>query len=118
MPDVEWLLQREAREGFVLVRLRLRATEEGGRQTPIATGYRACWDIGGTFEGEPMLNDAPLLLESDDWLEPGSETHARLHPLMWEFWADIAEGQRILMQEGNRLVGEATVVRRVPAQDG
>jgi hypothetical protein len=36
----------EREEGFVRVRFRLLTPEEGGRQEPIADGYRACWDIG------------------------------------------------------------------------
>jgi hypothetical protein len=49
--------RREREEGFVRVRFRLPTTEEGGRQGPIADGYRACWDIGNrTDGGERMFN--------------------------------------------------------------
>lgn len=117
MSDVDWLLKREKAEGYVLVRLHLHATDAGGRRSPITTGYRSSWDIGGTFEGQPMLNDAPLLLESGDWLQPGSEAEVQLHPLVWDYWQDIQQGQRIQMCEGSRVLGEATVVRRVQPHD-
>lgn len=117
MSDVKWLLDREAKEGYVLARLRLRATDEDGRKTGITTGYRSCWDIGGTFEGRPTLNDAPLLIESGEWLQPGDEAGVRLHPLAWEYWQDVRVGQRIEMREGSRVVGEATVIRRVVPED-
>lgn len=114
MEDAQRWPDREQTEGYVLARLRLLATEEGGRQTPIATGHRSCWDIGGEYEGKPMLNDAPLLIESDEWLSPGEVAEARLHPLVWEYWQAIQDGQQITMHEGSRLVGVATIIRRVP----
>ena len=42
--------QREQERGFIRVRIRLLTTEEGGRQGPIADGYRASWDIGKVTE--------------------------------------------------------------------
>jgi hypothetical protein len=115
--------QREQERGFLRVRIRLLTTEEGGRQGPIADGYRASWDIGNVTEsGEWTINDAPLLLEDRDWLAlledrdwlaPGEVADARIHPLAPEFWTDVAAGAEIAMHEGRRVVGRGEVLEVV-----
>jgi translation elongation factor EF-Tu-like GTPase len=111
--DYALMRKQEADEGYVLARLRVLTPEEGGRSLPILNGYRSCWDIGATYEGEPCLNDAPLLIEGADRIELGEEVNVRLHPLLWDFWQDIHVGQRIEMREGSRTVGVATILERV-----
>ena len=104
---------REAREGYIRARLRPLRADEGGRSTPLGNGYRACWDIGATYEGRPTLNDAPILFEHGDWLALGDEGIVRLHPLAWEFWENVTAGQVIHAYEGSKRVGVATVLERI-----
>jgi len=107
----DWL-DYEAEHGFIRVRLRLLTAEEGGRSRPIYSDYRASWDIGNTYEGEWTVNDAPLVLEDVDKLDPGDEALARIHPIAPQFWNHVEPGLRIYAHEGPRRVGEATVIDR------
>ena len=111
--------RREREEGFVRVRFRLLKTEEGGRQGPIADGYRACWDIGNrTDSGERMFNDAPMLFEgSDEWIPPGEGGLARIHPLVPAYWVNVSPGLEVAMYEGSRIVGGGEVLEVVPPAD-
>jgi translation elongation factor EF-Tu-like GTPase len=111
--DYANMRRAEAEEGYFRARLRVLTPDEGGRSTPILSGYRSCWDIGATFQGEPCLNDAPLLIEGNDRIELGEERVVRLHPLLWDFWQHVHVGQRIEMREGSHTVGVATILERV-----
>lgn len=44
------------------VRLRLVATAENGRQSPILSNYRPTFDLGNRWHGEPVLNDGRITL--------------------------------------------------------
>jgi hypothetical protein len=107
--------RREREEGFVRVRFRLLTTAEGGRHAPIGDGYRACWDIGNRTEsGERMFNDAPMLYESrDEWIAPGGDGVARIHPLVPELWVNVQPGPDVEMYEGSRVVGRGEVLEVV-----
>jgi hypothetical protein len=117
MADLDQWRDREVRDGYFRCRFRPLMTEEGGRSTPLGNGYRACWDIGAVFEGRPTLNDAPILFEEGEWLALGDEVTVRLHPLVWDFWADVKPGQIISAYEGSRRIGLATVLERVGPAD-
>lgn len=52
----------EHEHGYIRARLTLTSTEGGGRRTPIASGYRSCWDVSKVGD-QSMLTDAPLLIE-------------------------------------------------------
>jgi hypothetical protein len=80
----DWL-DYEAQHGFIRVRLMLLTPDEGGRSRPVFSDYRASWDIGNTYEGQWTVNDAPLVFEDVEKLEPGEEALARIHPLRPEF---------------------------------
>jgi len=108
----DWL-DYEAEHGFIRARMRLLATEEGGRKRPIFTDYRASWDIGNTYEGEWTVNDAPITLEGVEELAPGEEATVRLHPLAREFWGHVEPGMTIYAREGRRRVATAVVTERV-----
>lgn len=107
----DWRDYEEA-HGFIRVRLYLVPTEEGGRSRPIWSDYRASWDIGGVYEGDKTINDAPLTLEGAENLEPGQIGLARLHPIARQFWDHVQPGLEIYAYEGARLVGVAEVVER------
>ena len=106
--------RRATEEGFVRVRLRVLATDEGGRQGPLFDGYRANWDIGNrTEDGGRTTNDAPLLLDEQESLVPGAIADVRIIPIAPEFWTHLSVGQEIVMHEGGRIVGRGEVLEVV-----
>ncbi len=70
---------------YIWIGLRLLATDEGDRKSPVWSDYRSSWDIGNTYNGEWTLNDAPLVLEDVESIAPGEEATARIHPIAPEF---------------------------------
>ncbi len=104
----------ERENGYIRARLRLLTHEEGGRQGPIASGYRSHWAFPPEVHNE--RHDAPLTLESgpEEWLNPGEDAVVRLHPLFPHLWPPIVPGVRLTMLEGARVVGIAEVVEAVP----
>jgi hypothetical protein len=104
-------IERDA--GYIRARLRLLTADEGGRRTPIGSGYRSHWAFPPDVHDE--RHDAPLTLESgpDNWLDPSEETTVRLHPLLPDLWPPVAPGLRLTMLEGARVVGVAKVVQVV-----
>lgn len=98
--------------GYIRARLRLLTTAQGGRHTPICSGYRAHWAFPPGFHQED--HDAPLTLEPERTLAPGDEAMVRLHPLAPDLWPQGTPGLRLSMFEGTKLVGLADVVEFVP----
>jgi translation elongation factor EF-Tu-like GTPase len=108
-------LERE--RGYVHARLRLERTEAGGRNTPIASGYRPQWDLGlRNDDGAIAYCDAQVRLIGVETLAPGEEADVRLHPALPEYWVSIASGAVLSLYEGNRKLGEAHVVDVVGAE--
>ena len=91
-------------------RLRLLTTAQGGRKGPVFGDYRPSWDLGNTWLGEPTINDGRVFLEGCTEIAPGTEGLARVEPLAPEFWGGVRVGSVIAMQEGNHVVGHATVL--------
>ncbi len=107
----------ERENGYVRIDLRVLAPEEGGRRKPIFSEYRSCWDIGNTYEGEPMFNDAPLVLEGEvESIAPGERGTARIHPIAPEYWSELEAGTTIYAHEGSRRVAVAEVLEVVPPE--
>jgi len=102
---------------FFKVRLRLLASDEGGRSKPIYNDYRPNWNLGNTWLGKPMINDGRVFLEDREELALGAEGLARIEPLASEFWGHVRPGSVIAMQEGSRVVGYATVLEIDPRPD-
>lgn len=96
----------------------LLPTDQGGRKTPIVTGYRPNWDFGNTWLGEPMMNDAQILLDDQLQLAPGQRAFARLQPFAPQFWGRVRAGTPLSVQEGNRIVGFAKVLDLLDRPDG
>src|SRR4051794_24572736 len=94
------------------VGLRLFSSAEGGRQSPIQSNYRPTFDLGNTWRGEPLLNDARLLLATHE-LAPGAEGLATLEPLRPEYWDGVRVGTVVPFMEGSRIVGRAAVTERL-----
>jgi hypothetical protein len=106
----------EAAKGYIRASLTVSGAPDG-RRTPVLVGYRACWDVGGMYEGVPTLNDAPITIEDAPSIAPGSKGTVRLHPLAPEFWTQVRAGQAITMREGERVVGTAIVLEVIPPVD-
>lgn len=85
--------------------LRLVPTNQGGRSSPIESGYRSL----ACFEGSP--SDFGFELELDaDRLAPGESGSGKL-----SFWAveelpALSAGQSFELREGARVVGHGTVL--------
>jgi hypothetical protein len=107
--DIDRWRAYEDKHGYIRVCLTLTGTQDGGRQGPIASGYRSCWDVSRQGN-QSLLTDAPLLIEQGGWLAPCESATVRLHPLFRENWAGITRGTVIGMFEGSRRVGTATVL--------
>jgi len=107
--------QHEHEHGYIRARLRLLKPVEGGRHTPIFTGYRSHWAFPPEIHNE--RHDAPLLIEDSDALGLGEEAIVRLHPLAPQLWPTLHEGDQLEMLEGARLFGVANVVETVAAND-
>lgn len=106
----------ERERGYVRIDLRVLTPEEGGRPSgkAIFTEYRSCWDIGNTYEGGPMFNDAPLVLEGGtESLAPGERGTARIHPIAPEYWGGLQAGTTMYAHEGSRRVAVAVVLEIV-----
>jgi hypothetical protein len=108
--------QSEEQHGYVRARLRVVATKDGGRHSPVLPGYRASW---GFAEGVSFfLHDAPLTIEDGESIEPGAEGVVRLHPNLPEQWPNVASGMELEMFEGSRQYGIAVVLEVVPPDLG
>lgn len=70
--DNAQFLKRGERDGYFRVQLRVKATELGGRATPIVDGYRSSW------AWDDITHDAPLLLEASTAIAPGDEGTVRI----------------------------------------
>jgi translation elongation factor EF-Tu-like GTPase len=116
--DEERWLFWEAENGYYRAHLRVTGPDDGGRRQPILTGYRAAWAISAEEDREHIVHDAPLLIEGQQQIAPGGEGTVRLHPLYPEYWADVTAGTPLLMKEGHRTVGTATVLERVAPEKG
>ncbi|WP_290051998.1 hypothetical protein [Amycolatopsis solani] len=97
----------------IRARLRLLTTEQGGRRTPITSGYRSHWAFPP--DHHPDRHDGPVTLDAVRTLAPGEEAMVRLHPLVPDLWPPLIPGLRLTMYEGARVVGFAEVVEVVPA---
>ena len=77
------------------------------RKTPIFSHYRPDW----TNENKPDYNCAQVLLNDRDMLHPGESCHCKLQPAVPELWHNIKVGDKLSCMEGNKKVGEATILQ-------
>ena len=101
--------------------LTLLPTEQGGRRTPIRSGYMPNWWIP-TPEGRDLVSAALELIDGDE-MRPGETGVVRVFPFAPELWRHLDVGTGIEMTEGpRRTMGQATIKRvvrvAVPAPSG
>jgi hypothetical protein len=92
----------------------LRRTEEGGRRTPVFSGYRPTWHIGRYqeapgLEGRPWYFDGELDLLGIEQVPPGECGAGRIRVLSPEYWRHLRVGDQIVMGEGPHLIALATI---------
>ena len=83
-------------------------TEDGGRQGPVQSGYRAPQDFGP----EEGWNDAQHEYPDDDWVHPGQTARA----LLWLLHPDLLKGRlepgsEFTVHEGGRTVGHCRITQ-------
>jgi translation elongation factor EF-Tu-like GTPase len=87
------------------VHLRLLPEAQGGRETPMKSGYRSIMRFG-TADAEPAWG-VQIGFDADD-LQPGEEREVRVST-----WADddppVTSAAAMWLYEGARLVGTGTI---------
>lgn len=92
-------------------RVRFLRPEEGGRTTPVVSGYRPMCDFGLTTNGRKMYNDCVLLFEGYQEVRPGETCEARILPLHPELMRGVLRPNRAFdITEGSRVVGKGEVL--------
>ena len=82
-------------------------TEQGGREAPASSGYRAAHDFGVTG----MLNDAMHEYVGCQSVIPGSSAKATLRFLAPEYQSRrLHPGIRFTVQEGSHIVGHGVIL--------
>jgi translation elongation factor EF-Tu-like GTPase len=89
--------------------LRLLRTEEGGRRTGVRSGYRPNHNFGGPDDPEFYIGQIDF--ESGDIIEPGDSRKVVVRFISGPGLREkLQVGRSWRIQEGYRLVGEATVL--------
>jgi hypothetical protein len=95
----------------LLIALDLLADVSGGRKSPVGVGYRSMWDNGDRLsDGQVHYHDAPIVSLNPDPLHPGHSASAFIEAVDAAGWMHVRPGATLLMTEGRRTVGRATVV--------
>lgn len=86
--------------------------EEGGRRTPIFSGYRPPFDFGLKGpNGEKMVNGCVITLEGRERVEPGERCFAHVSPFYPELVQEaLRPGATFDVTEGARVVGRGTII--------
>ncbi len=104
----------DERRGFIEVRLSLLSPLEGGRGTPVTSGYMPNWWLPGS--PERVLASAAIEFLDADELVPGSTATARVYPFFPAIWNGVDIGAELDVTEGpHRTIGKAVVTRIVPS---
>ena len=83
-------------------------TEEGGRSTPVYSGYRPNQHLGLSN----ILSDAVHYYDTDEAIYPGQTVKAQL-TLFYPFpyHGALSEGLQFTVQEGSRIVGRGMITK-------
>jgi hypothetical protein len=99
--------------------LLLRSTADGGRHTPIWTGYRSDASLGPVVD---LLQPGAASLHScrvdfaGDAIEPGADRLARIVPSHPEYWRSISAGAKIGLHEGPRRIATFAVATGIDGE--
>ncbi len=88
--------------------IRFLTTEEGGRQSPVKSGYRPHHDFGL----EVTQVDAAHIYADDEWVAPGDSVIAGLifPPISRRYLeGQLRQGLEFTVQEGARIVGRGRI---------
>lgn len=89
--------------------LSLLPTSEGGRLTPIRSGYRPTVWLGQTTAGRRVFHDAEFTLPSAAELAPGQAASVYVRPAHPEHWSHVCAGAEVSVYEGNHKIGTARI---------
>jgi translation elongation factor EF-Tu-like GTPase len=99
--------------GYVEADLTTIRAEDGGRKSPIQTGYRPNWWLPA--EAGNVWTGGTVEIVDAEALAPGATGTIRIYPFVPDAWERVQIGSHIEMCEGRFLVGKGTVTRVVPA---
>lgn len=90
----------------------LLKSEEGGRRSPVASGYSPGFDFGVVgSDGRKMQNGGVMILEGREQLAPGEESVVRIRPLIPELiHAAVQPTLEFNVMEGGRAVGRGAIL--------
>lgn len=91
-------------------KLRLLPSDEGGRQLPVASGYRPAFSPAGQTPNARQYRDAAIELLGVQAVAPGEQASVLIRPTRPEAWEDIKVGSELEIYEGLRLIGTARVL--------
>jgi len=94
-------------------RLELFPQDQGGRRSPIRSGYRPALWFGDTDPaGELRLHSCVVYFHGRDTLQPGESIDVDLAPVAFETWPTVLAGARFDVFDGTRPIGRGRVVAR------
>lgn len=94
-----------------IAEVRFLPAEEGGRQGPVHTGYRADQDFGVLDNGVHVLNGGEHVFQATEWLQLGEVAMADVRMVVPEYqFGRLSEGFTYTIQEGARVVGHGKIV--------
>jgi hypothetical protein len=95
------------------VRLELFPQAQGGRRSPVRSGYRPTLWFGDTDpDGELRLHSCVVYFHDRDTVAPGESVDADLAPVAFETWPTVAAGARFDVFDGTRPVGRGWLAAR------
>lgn len=106
----------------VRARVYFLPTEEGGRHTPVSSGYSPGFDFGVVGnDGTKMQNGGMMIFEGQELILPGDECVVRIRPLVPELVQPVIRPNlEFNVMEGGRVVGRGTILEILvaPPEDG
>jgi translation elongation factor EF-Tu-like GTPase len=94
-------------DAWMEVRLEFLSTDEGGRATPVRSGYRPLLRLVGADDLYGMLE---VVFVVDEWVEPGGSALARIRLATPEVLPVLKAGDEFEMLEGHRVVARGRVI--------
>ncbi len=103
--------------GLIEAEATVVSSEEGGRRTPIYSGYRPNWRDAGLRHLNRGMGSVEVV--DEDSLAPGATGKITIRTVPRSLWQGLEAGSRLEMCEGPNLVARVTVTRvvREPRSD-